>query len=112
MQITDLNGNPFSCLIGETEKRPYLGFKSIDVFYCINNYEDSDNAPDPEVDDVDQNGDMSDWEKMKIPLAYKTLYENHPDEGNYPDEYLTGDADDDPTSKDEDGDDQMQDTEQ
>ena len=60
---------------------------------------------------MDQNGDMADWEKMKIPLAYKTFYENHPDEGNYPDEYLTGDADDDPTSKDEDGDDPMQDTE-
>ena len=112
MKITDLNGNPFIPLYGDKHgDRPYTGFKSIDVFYCINNYEDSDNAPDPEVDDVDQNGDMSDWEKMKIPLAYKTFYENHPDEGNYPDEYLTGDADDDPTSKDEDGDDPMQDTE-
>ena len=111
MQITDLNGNPFSCLIGDTEKRPYLGFKSIDVFYCINNYEESDNAPDPEVDDIDQNGDMEKWEDMEMPLAYKNYFANHPDAAGDPDENLA-DADDDPTSKDEDGDDLMQDTEQ
>ena len=37
MKITDINGNPFSPLIGNVVGRPYLGFKSIDVFYCIGN---------------------------------------------------------------------------
>ena len=73
MKITDINGNPFVPLYGSHVVRPYTGFKSIDIFYCINNYEECENEADPEVADIDQNGDMNVWENMKISEETKAL---------------------------------------
>ena len=82
MKITDIIGNPFSPLIGNVVGRPYLGFKSIDVFYCIGNGEDSEMKPDPEVVDVDQNGDMYKWEKMDTPQGVKDYFDSNPSAGD------------------------------
>ena len=82
MKITDINGNPFSPLIGNVVGRPYLGFKSVDVFYCIGNGEDSEMKPEPEVVDIDQNGDMNKWEKMDTPQAVKDYFDSNPSGGD------------------------------
>ena len=82
MKITDINGNPFSPLIGNVVGRPYLGFKSVDVFYCIDNGEDSEMKPDPEVKDIDQNGDMNKWEKMDTPQGVKDYFDSNPSGGD------------------------------
>ena len=65
MKITDINGNPFVPLYGSHVVRHYTGFKSIGIFYCINNYEECENEADPEEADIDQNGGMNTWENMK-----------------------------------------------
>ena len=80
MKITDLSGNGFVPLYGEVKKRPYLGFKTIDVFYCINNYEECETTPDPEVpaDLIDQNGVMSKWERMTFSADVEALMKTQP----------------------------------
>ena len=38
--------------------------------------------PDPEVVDVDQNGDMYKWEKMDTPQAVKDYFDSNPSGGD------------------------------